>query len=131
MGLLNAVNKKIANRTEKGRRAEISRRLTLPRPPIVRLNSGPFGSIMYQVRHRQTGAVNYHTPAQFFSFLNRTKYFNNYDVLMANPKMPLFNNVYPRNVQRVRVQPKKKTPSPNTAARRIQSAMRKRKSRSK
>jgi hypothetical protein len=131
MGLLDYTMKKIANRAERRRLSNVSRRLALPRPPTVRLNSGPFGSVMYQVRHRGTGKVNYYTPAKFFSFLNKTLYFNNYDVLMANPKAPLFNNVYPRNVQRVRVLKKRKTPSPNTAARKIQSAVRKRKTRSK
>jgi hypothetical protein len=117
--------KKISNRTQRRRLSNISRRVALPRLPIVRLNKGPFGSVMYQVRHRATGKVNYFTPAKFFSFLNNTIYFNNYDVLMSNPKVPLYNNVYPRNVQRVRVMQKKKTPSPNTAARKIQSAVRK------
>ena len=125
MGLLNYTMKKVANRAERRRLSNVSRRTALPRPPTVRLNSGPFGSIMYQVRHRGTGKVSYYTPAKFFSFLNKTRYFNNYDVLMANPKAPLFNNVYPRNVQRVRVQKKKKTPSPNAAAKKIQSAVRK------
>lgn len=122
MGLLDVTMKKIAERKERRRRNNIKRRLALPHPQVVHLNSGPFGSIMYQVRHRGTGKVNYFTPAKFFSFLNSTRYFNNYDVLMANPKAPLFNNVYPRNVQRVRVMKKQ---SPKTAARKIQSAVRK------
>ena len=52
---------------------------------------------------------------------------------MANPKVPIpgarnpvtRNPIYPRNVRRVAVVAKKKTPSPNTAAKKIQSAVRK------
>jgi hypothetical protein len=53
---------------------------------------------------------------------------------MANPKVPIpgarnpvtRGPIYPRNVRRVTVAAKKKTPSPNAAAKKIQSAVRKR-----
>jgi hypothetical protein len=53
--------------------------------------------------------------------------------MMMNPKAPIpgarnpmtRGAIYPRNIRRVTVAAKKKTPSPKTAAKKIQSAVRK------
>ena len=135
-------NKKI-NRATKRRSRLISERRALP--PVktnyinsnytnpVTLNHPPWGALVYKVLNHKTGRTNYYNMKTFKTFLNNWNWtsVSDYSILMAQPKVPLFRNpitrnpVYPRNVQRVRVQPKKKTPSPNTAAKKIQSAVRK------
>ena len=103
------VQKKRNERASKSRKAAASRSRALPKVKSVSIPNNfkiPSGTIAYQVRNRSTGKVRYLTPQMFFSFLKNTKYFTNYDVLMANPKVPLFNNVYPRNVTRVRARSK-------------------------
>ena len=122
----------------------------LPKVPRVILNSNyvnpitlefPSGSmIVYEIRNRTTGRTNYYDKKTFWALMSMLK--NNYNLLMANPKVPIRGvrnpvtrgAIYPRNVRRVTVAAKKKTPSPKTAAKKIQSAVRKhlsKKSRSK
>jgi hypothetical protein len=124
----------------------------LPKVPRVILNSNyvnpitlefPSGSvIVYEIKNRTTGRTNYYDKKTFWSLMSMLK--NNYNLLMMNTKVPIpgarnpvtRGPIYPRNVRRVTVAAKKKTPSPNTAAKKIQSAVRKhlskkRKSRSK
>jgi hypothetical protein len=99
----------------------------------VTLNNPPWGSIVYKVLNHRTGRVDYYDMRTFKKFLTKWNWqsVSDYSILMANPKVPLFVNpitrgpVYPRNVSRVRVHPKKKTPSPKTAAKTIQKSVRK------
>jgi len=91
----------------------------------------PKGSlIVYEITNRRTGRKDYFDKDTFWKLAKRVQ--NNYGLLMADPKKPLGfknpttrSNVYPRNVRRVTVAPKKKTPSPTAAAKKIQSAVRK------
>lgn len=114
--------------------------MALPKIPRVVLNSNyvnpitlsfPSESIVvYEVKNRRTGRTNYYDKKTFWGLLGRAS--NNYNLLLMNPKAPIpgvrnpvtRNPIYPRNVRRVTVATKK-TPSPNTAARKIQSAVRK------
>jgi hypothetical protein len=91
----------------------------------------PKGVVIYELRNRTTGRTNYYDKATFRKLILTFK--GNYDLLMRNPKVPLpgvrnpitRGAIYPRNIRRVTVAPKKKTPSPKTAAKKIQSAVRK------
>jgi hypothetical protein len=96
--------------------------------------------VAYEIKNRTTGRTNYYNKETFRKLIKAFR--TDYELLMANPKVPIpgarnpvtRGPIYPRNVRRVTVAAKKKTPSPNTAAKKIQSAVRKRlskKSRSK
>jgi len=92
----------------------------------------PKGSlIVYEITNRKTGRKDYFDKDTFWKLAKRVP--DNYGLLIADPKKPLGfrnpttrSNVYPRNVRRVTVAAKKKTPSPTAAAKKIQSAVRKR-----
>ena len=130
---------------QKARRAKAassarSKVAALPRIQRINLNANyvnpitlnfPSASIVvYEVKNKQTGRTNYYDKKTFWGLLGRTP--SNYNLLMMNPKAPIpgvrnpvtRNPIYPRNVRRVTVAAKK-TPSPNTAAKKIQSAVRK------
>jgi hypothetical protein len=91
----------------------------------------PKNKVVYQLKNRFTGRTNYYDRDTFRKLITAFK--NDYNLLMMNPKEPIpgarnpmtRNPIYPRNVRRVTVAAKKKTPSPNTAAKKIQSAARK------
>lgn len=93
----------------------------------------PKGSvIVYEITNRRTGRKDYFDKNTFWKLAKRAQ--DNYGMLIADPKKSLGfknpltrTNVYPRNVRRVTVAAKKKTPSPTTAAKRIQAAVRARK----
>jgi len=132
--------RKRKQRNEKERKSQVSKRLALPSiPTIVLMNNYinpitiefPKGPVVYEIRNRFTGRTNYYDKQTFWKLMKMLK--NDYDLLMRNPKSPIpgarnpvtRNPIYPRNVRRVIVKPKRKTPSPKTAARKIQSAVRK------
>ena len=91
----------------------------------------PKGHIVFEIRNRMTGRTDYYDRTTFFTLMKMLK--NEYDLMMMNPKIPspgarnpvTRGPIYPRNVRRVTVKPKPKTPSPNSAARKIQSVVRK------
>jgi len=129
-------------RQAKIRYMKINRLKALPRVVTVKLNTNyvnpitlnkvPYGPTIYEVRNHMTGRTNYYDKLTFWKLMPRVMK-NNYNLLLLNPKEPIpgvrnpmtRNPVYPRNVRRVTATPKKKTPSPNTAAKKIQSAVRK------
>jgi hypothetical protein len=138
------IRAKIAKRKERKAKANSLKRervAALPRIPkvILELNyvnpitlEFPKGVVIYEVKNRFTGRKNYYNKATFAAIVKR--FTNDYNLLMMNPKEPIpgarnpvtRNPIYPRNVRRVTVAPKKKTPSPKTAAKKIQTAYRKR-----
>jgi len=93
----------------------------------VTLRAPPYGVAIYMITDPQTGRKNFYNKAT----IHKLAKLNNYGILMANRKKPIFknpmtrSNVYPKNVRRVIVKPKKKTPSPKAAAKKIQAAVRK------
>lgn len=113
----------------------------LPKMPRIMLSPGyvnpitlnfPRGSlVVYEITNHATGRKDYFDKNTFWTLMKRMP--NNYWLLMADPKKPLpgvrnpmtRSNVYPRNVRRVTVAPKPKTPSRSAAARKIASALRK------
>jgi len=111
----------------------------LPKVPKVILDSNyvnpitlefPKGVVIYEIKNRTTGRKNYYTKATFKKLITRFKSDDN--LLMAHPKSPIKGArnpvtrgpIYPRNVRRVTVKAKAKTPSKSAAARKIQSAVR-------
>jgi hypothetical protein len=131
---------KMKVRNAKARAIATSRVKALPKVPRVMLSPNyvnpitlnfPKGSlVIYEIIDRITGRKNYFDKDTFWKLAKRAP--NNYWLLMADPKKPLGfrnpttrSNVYPRNVRRVTVAAKKKTPSPTAAAKKIQSAVRK------
>ena len=131
---------KLEHRLSKARAARLSRAKALPRVPKVILDSNyvnpitlefPKKMVVYEIKNRFTGRTNYYDKETFRKLI--TAFRRDYNLLMANPKVPIpgarnpvtRNPIYPRNVRRVAVVAKKKTPSPNTAAKKIQSAVRK------
>ena len=112
----------------------------LPKIPKVILDANyvnpvtlefPKGVVVYEIKNRFTGRTNYYTKATFKKLITRFK--SDYDLLMMNPKVPIpgarnpvtRNPIYPRNVRRVKVKAKSKTPTKSAAAKKIQSAVRK------
>jgi len=107
-------------RTAKKRYAAINRLKALPviRNVYIRnnyvnpvtLNKIPSGPTVYHVKDSRTGRVDYYDKATFWKLMPKNIK-NNYNLLMADPKRPLFKNpltrtnVKTRNVQRVRVKP--------------------------
>jgi hypothetical protein len=143
-----AIMKLKRNRANKKASVARSRVAAMPRIPRVILEANyvnpitlnfPKNVVVYEIRNRTTGRTNYYDRNTFRKLITAFK--NDYNLLMMNPKVPIpgarnpvtRGPIYPRNVRRVTVAAKKKTPSPNAAAKKIQSAVRKRlaKSRSK
>ena len=93
----------------------------------VTLNKVPAGPTVYHVKDSRTGRIDYYDKATFWRLVPKNIK-NNYGLLMADPRRPLFKNpltrtnVKPRNVMRVHVK---------TAALKIQGAVRKHLSRKK
>ena len=133
------IKQKRANRKLKSNANKRSRVEALPKIPKVILNANyvnpvtlefPKGVVIYEIKNRTTGRKNYYTKATFKKIITQFK--NDYNLLMANPKSPIKgarnpvtrNPIYPRNVRRVTVKAKPKTPSKSAAARKIQSAVR-------
>jgi hypothetical protein len=91
----------------------------------------PKGTIVYEIRNKMTGRTNYYNKATFSKLITQFK--NDYNLLMMNPKVPIpgarnpmtRNPIYPRNIRRVTVKPKPKTPTKSAAAKKIQGAVRK------
>ena len=111
----------------------------LPKVPKVILDSNyvnpitlefPKGVVIYEIKNRTTGRKNYYTKATFKKLITRFK--SDYNLMLMNPKSPIpgarnpvtRGAIYPRNVRRVTVKAKAKTPSKSAAARKIQSAVR-------
>jgi hypothetical protein len=132
--------KKAENRAAKYKAAKRNKVAALPKIPKLILDANyvnpitlefPKGVVIYEIKNRTTGRKNYFDKITFRKLI--TKFKNDYNLLMANPKSPIpgarnpvtRGNIYPRNVRRVTVKPKKKTPSRSAAARKIQSAVRK------
>ena len=107
-------------RTAKKRYATINRLKTLPviRNVYIRndyvnpvtLNKVPSGPTVYHVKDSRTGRVDYYDKVTFWRLMPKNIK-TNYNLLMADPRRPLFKNpltrtnVKTRNVQRVRVKP--------------------------
>jgi len=143
-----AIAQKRKVRKAKASSIKRSRVAAMPRIPRVILDANyvnpitlgfPKGVVLYELKNRATGRTNYYDRNTFRKLITAFK--NDYNLLMMNPKEPIpgarnpvtRGAIYPRNVRRVTVAAKKKTPSPNAAAKKIQNAVRKRlaKSRSK
>jgi len=140
---MNALREQVRKAKERAAK-RVSRRVVetraLPKIPRVILNMNyvnpitlgfPRGAVIYEITNKFTGRRNYYDKPTFVKLI---KQFNSdYNLMMMNPKVPIpgarnpitRNPIYPRNVRRVTVAPKKKTPSPKTAAKKIQSAVRK------
>ena len=96
----------------------------------VTLNKVPSGIVVYAVKDSRTGRVDYFDKATFWRLLRQhaPNIKNNYNLMMALPRRALFPNpltrtgITTRNVQRVIARPK---PTRSAAARKIQSAYRK------
>jgi hypothetical protein len=91
----------------------------------------PKSHVVYEIKNRTTGRTNYYNKSTFQKLIRAFK--NDYTLMLMNPKSPIpgarnpvtRGPIYPRNVRRVTVAGKKKTPSPKAAAKKIQSAVRK------
>jgi hypothetical protein len=128
---MNAYFRKVIDRGEKKRQTKRAEVKSLPKVPTIflkdnyvnpiTLNFPGGGLIVYQITDRTTGRKDYYDKDTFWKLAKRSK--NNYWLLMADPKKPIpglrnpmtRGNVYPRNVQRVKVKP---------AAKAIQNAVR-------
>ena len=132
--------KKAVNRAAKYKAVKRTKVAALPKIPKVILDANyvnpvtlefPKGVVIYEIKNRTTGRKNYYDKTTFKKLITRFK--NDYNLLMMNPKSPIpgaknpvtRGPVYPRNVRRVTVKPKSKTPSKSAAASKIQSAVRK------
>ena len=111
---MTVTNKKRKSRAVKKSRISRSRSRALPKPmkvviptnyinPITRSRS-PQGAFFYVLTTRVTGRKNYLSIANVAGLAGRKM--SEYNILMANPKAPLFKNpytrssVYPRNLVR-------------------------------
>lgn len=71
----------------------------------VTLNAPPLGVIVYRIKNRTTGRIDYYNVKTMHKLTGK----NNYGILIADPTKSLFRNpmtrgpVHPRNVQRVRL----------------------------
>ena len=132
--------KKVQERLKKARAARVSRVKALPAVPQVILNSNyvnpvtlefPRKMVVYEIKNRKTGRTNYYNKETFRKLITAFK--TDYALLMANPKVPIpgarnpvtRGPIYPRNVRRVAVKAKAKSPTRSAAAKKIQSAVRK------
>jgi len=127
-------------RAHKKRFAQANKLKALPKIVLVKINANyinpitlnkvPSGPTVYEITNRTTGRKNYYDKNTFWKLMKKNA--NNYALLVANPKSPIpgvrnpitRGAIYPRNVRRVTVKPKKKTPSKSAAARKIQAAVR-------
>jgi hypothetical protein len=131
---------KVQERLKKARAVRLSKAKALPAVPRVILSANyvnpitlnfPKRMVVYEIKNRFTGRANYYDKETFRKLI--TAFRTDYELLMANPKVPIpgarnpvtRNPIYPRNVRKVAVVKKKNTPSPNTAAKKIQTAVRK------
>jgi hypothetical protein len=111
---MTVTNKKRKSRAVKKSRISRSRSRALPKPikvvipnnyinPITR-SRNPQGAFFYVLTNRVSGRKNYMNIANIAGLTGRKM--TAYDILMANPKAPLFknpytrSNVYPRNLVR-------------------------------
>jgi len=132
--------KKMRERLAKKRSIRLSRAKALPPVPRVILNenyvnpvtlSFPKRTVVYEIKNRFTGRTDYYNKETFRKLI--TAFRTDYELLMANPKAPIpgvrnpvtRNPIYPRNIRKVAVVKKKRTPSPKTAAKTIQKAVKK------
>jgi hypothetical protein len=132
--------KKAENRATKYKAVKRTKVAALPKIPKVILDANyvnpvtlefPKGVVIYEIKNRTTGRKNYYDKTTFKKLITRFK--NDYNLLMMNPKSPIpgaknpmtRGPVYPRNVRRVTVKPKAKPLSKSAAASKIQSAVRK------
>ena len=128
------------NRNVRAMTVKRSRVAALPAIPKVILDMNyvnpvtlefPKSHIVYEIRNKFTGRTNYYNKSTFQKLISAFK--SDYNLMLMNPKSPIpgarnpitRNPIYPRNVRRVTVAAKKKTPSPKTAAKKIVSAARK------
>ena len=128
------------NRVRRAANAKREKVAALPAIPKVILDLNyvnpitlefPKSHIVYEIRNKSTGRTNYYNKATFQELISAFK--SDYNLMLMNPKSPIpgarnpvtRNPIYPRNVRRVTVAAKKKTPSPKTAAKKIVSAARK------
>ena len=126
-----------ANRAAAIKRSKVA---ALPKIPRIILDrnyvnpitlSFPKNLVVYEIKNRTTGRTNYYNKSTFQKLITAFK--NDYNLMLMNPKSPIpgarnpmtRGPIYPRNIRRVTVAAKKKTPSPKTAAKKIQSAVRK------
>jgi hypothetical protein len=133
------MKQKRANRKLKSNIVKHSKVAALPKVPKIILNANyvnpitlefPKGVVIYEIKNKMTGRKNYYTKATFKKIIER--FTNDYNLLMMNPKEPIpgaknpmtRNPIYPRNIRRVTVKPKPKTPTKSAAARKIQAAVR-------
>jgi hypothetical protein len=130
-------------RNLKAKYAKQNRLANLPRIKTVYINSSyinpvslfpvPSGIVVYKVRDPKTGRIDYYAKNTFWKLMIKASNIkNNHNLMMASPRRALFPNpvtrvgITTRNIQRVIAKPKPKTPTRSAAARRIQSAFRKR-----
>jgi hypothetical protein len=122
------------------RYAAINKLKALPKVKTVQVNSDyknpvslekiPQGLVIYELRDSRTGRLDYYDKATFWRLMPKNIK-NNYNLLMADPRRPLFKNpltrtnVKTRNIQRVMARPKRKTPTRTAAANKIKSAIKK------
>jgi hypothetical protein len=133
------IKQKRANRKLKSNANKRSKVEALPKVPKVILDANyvnpvtlefPKGVVIYEIKNKTTGRKNYYDKNTFKKIITQFK--NDYNLLMANPKSPIKGArnpvtrgaIYPRNVRRVTVKAKAKTPTKSAAARKIQSAVR-------
>jgi len=130
-------------RAAKKRYALANKLNALPRIRTVNINANyinpitldkiPSGIVVYRVTDPSTKRVDFYTKTEFWKLVHKhmPALKNNYNMMMTHPRYKIFNNpitrnpVRPKNVERVVTRPKKKTPSPKTAAKTIQKAVRK------
>jgi hypothetical protein len=135
-----AIALKRKNRKAKAASLKRSKVKALPAIPKVILDANyinpitlefPKGVVIYEIKNRTTGRKNYYNKETFRKLITLFK--NDYNLLMANPKSPIpgvknpvtRGKIFPRNVRRVTVKAKAKSPGKSAAARKIQSAVRK------
>ena len=123
----------------KAKYAKQNRLANLPRIKTVYINSSyvnpvslfpvPSGIVVYKVRDPKTGRVDYYAKDTFWKLMAKASNIkNNYNLMMASPRRALFPNpttrvgITTRNIERVVTKPR---PTRSAAARKIQSAYRK------
>jgi hypothetical protein len=132
--------KKKEFRMAKKRYQKINRLKALPAVKVVKINSNyknpitlnriPAGVVIYEIRDSRTGRVDYLDKYSFWRLMPKNIK-NNYNLLMADPRRPLFKNpltrtnVKTRNIQRAVARPKRKTPTRSAAANKIKTAIKK------
>jgi hypothetical protein len=132
--------RKVKERAVRRVAARRSKVAALPKIPRVILESNyvnpitlefPRNMVVYEIKNRTTGRANYYDKVTLRKLITAFK--NDYNLLMKNPKVPIpgarnpvtRGPIYPRNVRRVTVKAKPKTPTRSAAAKKIQSAVRK------